>query len=84
MSSPSTTAVTATKYSYVKVEVISQAHFSEINCIEALPFQSYLSVNFATGARNEIKLWNSGRCMLTIPNSHQSQIYSIKSFLTLE
>jgi hypothetical protein len=59
-------------YEYVKVNVINEAHYTEINCIEPLPFQSYINVNFATGARNEIKLWNSGRCMHTIPNSHQS------------
>lgn len=59
------------KYEYIKCKVID-THDSEINCIEPLPFQSYLNVNFATGARNEIKLWNSGRCMHTIPNAHQS------------
>ena len=72
------------QFEYVKCKVLLEAHFSEINCVEPLPFQTYLNVNFATGARNEIKLWNSERCMHTIPNAHQSQIYSIRSFLTLE
>lgn len=71
------------RYEYVRARVITN-HDSEINCIEPLPFHSYLNVNFATGASYEIKLWNSGRCMHTIPNAHQSQIYAIKSFLTLE
>ena len=52
--------------------------------MEALPFQSSLGVNFATGAKNEIKLWNGRQCIHIIHNAHQSQIYSIKSFLTAE
>ena len=38
--------------------MILDAHMTEINCMEPLPFQSLLGVNFATGAKNEIKLWN--------------------------
>ena len=60
-------------YSYVKHNVILNAHNSQINCSANINDQY-----FATGASKEVKIWKFYECVHVIPNAHSNAILSLK------
>ncbi|TNV82776.1 hypothetical protein FGO68_gene14731 [Halteria grandinella] len=62
-------------YSYLKHNIILNAHNSQINCI-----QSINDKYFATGGMKEVKIWKFYECIHVIANAHQNSVLSMKVF----